>query len=63
MPAESLEAFVAGAEEHPGSWWSDWIEWLESIDGARIPAEGKRQPGKRGDSVIEDAPGRYVALR
>jgi len=61
--AGSLEAFVAGATEHPGSWWTDWLEWLESFGDARVKATGKRKPGGRGDEVIEDAPGRYVAMR
>lgn len=59
----SLEQFIAGAEEHPGSWWPHWRAWLESIDDATVPAQGKRRPGEDGDVVIEDAPGRYVALR
>ncbi len=61
--ADSLEAFLKGAAEHPGSWWPDWLTWLESIAGARVKATGKRKPGGRGDTVIEDAPGRYVSMR
>ncbi len=61
--APSLEEFVAGATQHPGSWWPDWIGWLEGIDSSRVKATGKRKPGGRGDKVIEDAPGRYVATR
>ena len=59
----TLDEFVAGATEHPGSWWPHWISWLETQDAARVPATGKRKPGGRGDSVIEDAPGRYVKTR
>jgi polyhydroxyalkanoate synthase subunit PhaC len=61
--ADSLDAFLAGAAEHPGSWWTDWLAWLESIDASRVKATGKRRPGGRGDTAIEDAPGRYVAIR
>ena len=61
--AESLIAFEAGAKEHPGSWWPHWALWLESLDNTRVPARAKRRPGGRGDKVIEDAPGRYVAMR
>ncbi len=61
--AESLEDFVTGAEEHPGSWWPHWIEWLQGQDAGGVPAKGKRNPGGRGDKVIEDAPGRYVKSR
>lgn len=56
----SFEEFVAGAVEHKGSWWPDWIDWLQAQDAAMVPATGKRAPGGKGDSVIEDAPGRYV---
>ena len=59
----SLDDFIAGATEHKGSWWPDWIEWLRvqapktvKADGARIPGKGKLKP-------IEDAPGRYVRTR
>jgi polyhydroxyalkanoate synthase len=60
---ESLEEFVAGAQEQPGSWWPHWRAWLETIDDATVPVRGKRRPGGSGDHVIEDAPGRYVAMR
>ncbi|MFZ9396081.1 MAG: PHA/PHB synthase family protein [Erythrobacter sp.] len=61
--ASSLKEFVAGATEHPGSWWPHWLAWLEQQDSKRVPATGKRAPGGKGDSVIEDAPGRYVKSR
>ena len=59
----TLADFRDGAQEHPGSWWPDWIEWLREQDPATVAAKGKRKPGGRGDRVIEDAPGRYVAAR
>jgi polyhydroxyalkanoate synthase len=65
-PAEelgSLDAFVAGATEHPGSWWPYWLEWLRGHGDAVVSARGKRKPGGRGDRAIEDAPGRYVRTR
>jgi len=61
--APSLKAFVEGAAEHPGSWWPHWLGWLHRQSDARVPATGKRVPGGPGDSVIEDAPGRYVKTR
>jgi len=57
---ESLEAFRDAAQETRGSWWPDWIQWIESFDKDRVKVSGKRKPGGRGDKVIEDAPGRYV---
>jgi polyhydroxyalkanoate synthase len=62
-PAETLDQFTAGAEEHPGSWWPHWLGWLRAHDPSEIKATGKRSPGRRGDKVIEDAPGRYVRTR
>jgi len=62
-PFADLASFLAGAKEHPGSWWGDWIGWIESLSGKRVPARGKRRPGGRGDKAIEDAPGRYVTMR
>ena len=61
--APSLKAFVESATEHPGSWWPHWLEWLHSQSDTRVPASGKRVPGGKGDTVIEDAPGRYVKTR
>ena len=60
---ESLEQFVAGATETPGSWWPHWIEWLRQQDQAEVPAKNKRKPGKKGDAVLGDAPGSYVMTR
>lgn len=62
-PRATVEDFLARATEHPGSWWTDWLAWLEAQDPARVAASGKRAPGGEGDKVLEDAPGRYVALR
>ena len=56
----SFDEFVAGATEHKGSWWPHWIEWLKGQDARTVPAKGKRDPGGKGDKVIENAPGRYV---
>ena len=62
-PAESLEDFVTGAQEHKGSWWPHWAEWLRAQAPAVVAAKGKRAPGGKGDKTIEDAPGRYVMTR
>lgn len=60
---ETLNDFVAGANEHAGSWWPHWADWLRGLGSEEVPARGKRKPGDGGDSVIEDAPGRYVTMR
>ena len=61
--AASLDQFLAGADQHPGSWWTDWLEWLQEQAPETVPAKGKRVPGGRGDKVLGDAPGSYVAMR
>jgi polyhydroxyalkanoate synthase len=62
-PCGTLEAFVEDAEEHRGSWWPDWLEWLKKQDGETVKAEGARIPGKGKLKAIEDAPGSYVRAR
>jgi polyhydroxyalkanoate synthase len=62
-PCASLEDFVAGASEHPGSWWPDWLAWIEARDGGRVKATGRRKPGSKANPAIENAPGRYVTMR
>jgi polyhydroxyalkanoate synthase len=55
-----LDDWLKGAQEHKGSWWPDWREWLESIDGEKVPA---RPVGGDAVPAIEDAPGSYVRVR
>jgi polyhydroxyalkanoate synthase len=57
--AATLEAWLEGAEEHPGSWWPHYAEWLAKHSGAKVPA---RTPGAR-LGAIEDAPGTYVKVK
>ncbi len=59
--ATNLDDFVAGAVETKGSWWPDWIRWIDGLDGARVPAKGKRIPVS--DEDLGSAPGRYVRTR
>jgi polyhydroxyalkanoate synthase len=55
-----LETWIKEAEEHAGSWWTDWLEWIKSHDARQVPA---RTPGSGKLTPIEDAPGRYVKVR
>jgi polyhydroxyalkanoate synthase len=50
--------WMAGAQEHPGSWWTDWIQWLKPLAGKQIAAP--RTYGRGKYKAIEPAPGRYV---
>ena len=59
--APTLDAYAAATEQHPGSWWPDWLAWLTPLAGEQVPA---RTPGTHPDfPAIEAAPGRYVRVR
>ena len=58
--ATSVESWLEDAEEHPGSWWPHWTEWLAEQSG------DMRNPPKMGGGKfkpIEKAPGSYVKVR
>ena len=57
-PADTLDDFVAGASETPGSWWPVWSGWLGKQGGKQIAAP--KGYGNRTHKAIEAAPGRYV---
>ena len=54
------DAWLAAAERHEGSWWSDWHGWQRRRGGKRVPA---RVPGDGALAPVEDAPGSYVTAR
>ena len=59
-PADAEEWF-SKAQEHPGSWWPLWSEWLGKQGGG-----SRKAPEKTGSAKykpIEPAPGRYVKHR
>jgi polyhydroxyalkanoate synthase subunit PhaC len=56
-----FEQWMDGAQEHPGSWWSDWSAWLKTHAGKSIPAP--KTYGKGRLKAIEPAPGRYVMAK
>jgi len=56
----SLTDWIRGAQEHKGSWWPNWREWLSGIDSEEVPA---RRVGTDALPPIEDAPGSYVRVR
>lgn len=60
---KSYDEFVAGATETKGSWWPNWVEWLESLDGSKVDAKAARIPGKGSLAALEEAPGSYVKTR
>ena len=60
LPA-SHEAWLQGATEHPGSWWTDWSNWLQAQAGAQIAAPKRYGRGKYKAGM--PAPGNYVLAK
>jgi polyhydroxyalkanoate synthase len=56
----TAEEWLAGATQHPDSWWPVWERWIAKYAGGEVPA---RQPGDGKLTPIEDAPGSYVRVR
>jgi polyhydroxyalkanoate synthase subunit PhaC len=52
----TADGWLATSEQHAGSWWPDWLAWIEPTSGPMVPA---REP----EGAIEDAPGSYVKIR
>jgi polyhydroxyalkanoate synthase subunit PhaC len=55
--ASSPEKWLAGAEQHQGSWWTDWVAWLQSRAGKRVRAPSL---GNANYPPLGPAPGEYV---
>ena len=54
--------WLSGATEHPGSWWTDWSNWLKTHAGKQIPAPKTYGKGTA-YKASEPAPGRYVKAK
>jgi polyhydroxyalkanoate synthase len=63
-PAKQLPAspddWMATAQQHEGSWWTDWQAWVSGHDSSMVPA---RHPAKGKLKPLEDAPGSFVKFR
>jgi polyhydroxyalkanoate synthase len=59
---ETVEEWIAGAKEHPGSWWTDWSGWLKGHAGKLVAAPKAYGKGAK-YKAIEPAPGRYVKAK
>ena len=60
VPAQA-DDWMAGATEHPGSWWTTWTDWLKPLGGKLVNAP--KSPGSAKYKAIEPAPGRYVKAK
>ncbi len=54
-------AWLQGAVEHPGSWWTDWSQWLQAQAGKQIAAPKTYGRGKY--KAGTPAPGNYVLAK
>ena len=57
-PAQNPDAWLAGAQQHAGSWWEHWRTWLGERSGGRKRASAR--PGNRRHRAGAAAPGTYV---
>ncbi len=56
-PVENADQWFEGAQHHEGSWWTDWLEWLEPRSGKQVV------PPSMGSTTyppLAPAPGTYV---
>ena len=61
FPAD-VNDWIANAKEVPGSWWTDWSDWLKTHAGKQIAAPKTYGKGVK-FKAIEAAPGRYVKAK
>ncbi|GIL00344.1 MAG: class I poly(R)-hydroxyalkanoic acid synthase [Alphaproteobacteria bacterium] len=59
-PVGELDGWLKTAEEHPGSWWPHWHDWIRANDAREVAA---RKVGSDKHPPIEDAPGSYVLAK
>jgi polyhydroxyalkanoate synthase len=57
---ETADHWLEGAKQQPGSWWTDWQQWVTAQDDTKVAA---RNPSKGKLKVIEDAPGSFAKFR
>ena len=62
--AATPDEWLAGAKQHEGSWWNDWLTWLKPQLGPQVAARALGKSGAKGRlKIIEPAPGSYARLR
>lgn len=54
------DAFLQGATQNPGSWWTDWAKWAIKPAPTKVDP---RIPGTGPLPALEDAPGSYAQVR
>lgn len=56
--AKTAQAWLEGAQTHPGTWWEHWREWLKARAGK--PVKAPTALGSKAHPAMEAAPGTYV---
>lgn len=59
--ALSASQWLEQAQRHDGSWWPDWMAWLQSRSG--VQQTSVTQLGNHQFTELEAAPGSYVQVR
>ncbi len=57
VPEGEFDAWVDNAQEHPGSWWPHWHDWIKGHNNKRVDARPVQE------NNLGDAPGEYVKIR
>ncbi len=60
FPAD-VDEWIAQSTEVPGSWWTDWSEWLKGQSGKLVAAP--KTYGNRQYKPLDPAPGTYVLAK
>ena len=60
VPEGEFDNWVESAQEHPGSWWPHWHDWIKSQNSRKVDA---RPVGGAKGKTLGDAPGEYVKVR
>lgn len=58
----TVQDWLQGANEHKGSWWGDWAQWLQSHAGTTVAAPKRYGKGTQYKALMP-APGSYVQAR
>jgi polyhydroxyalkanoate synthase subunit PhaC len=53
------DEWAASADRHEGSWWPEWVRWLDEHSGKHVKPPRLGAPDS-GYPLLDDAPGHYV---
>ena len=57
----NAEAFLAASDEHDGTWWLHWADWL--LERSTQQKNAPKSVGSKANPPIAAAPGEYVLKR